>query len=253
MSLSRVMALTRSDLKVAARDGEQLLLTIALPLLFLVFFSQVDVLPTNPNTAGGGAVGSTEPIDFVAPGIVVLGLLSVAFVRTAIALGFDRSFGAIKRYAVTPLRVDEFLLAKLAATAAVMVVQLILIVVVAAGLGWRPTVSPAVPALLLLGLVVFLALGITLSSVIDGLTALAVANTLYLLLLLLSGLVFDLGVLPQWLQILANSLPSTALVSLLRNQLAPTLFGSPGSTPWLVLAAWTVTAVAAAWRLFRWH
>ena len=246
MNLERVRAVVEADLRVAARDGEQLLLTVALPLVFLVFFSVLDVVPTIDAGAG-------DPIDFIAPGVIVLALLSVAFVRTAIALGFDRSFGAIKRYAVTPLRVGEFIGAKLTGTTMLLAIQLILIVGVALALGWRPVFNWATIPLLVLGLIVFLALGIATSSVIDGLTSLAVANALYLVLLLLSGLVFDLGVLPQWLQIFAKSLPSTALVDLLRHQLAPTLFDSPGTTPWLVLMAWAVSAVVAAWRLFRWH
>ncbi len=246
MSFERVLAVIKADLRVAARDGEQLLLTVALPLIFLVFFSLLDVVPTVDADKG-------DPVDFVAPGVMVLALLSVAFVRTAIAFGFDRSFGAIKRYAVTPLRVGEFIGAKLIGTALLLIVQLGLIVLVALALGWRPGFHWASIPLVGLGLVVFLALGLALSSVIDGLTSLAVANALYIVLLLLSGLVFDLGVLPQWLQILAKSLPSTSLVNLLRHQLAPTLFDSPGTIPWLVLIIWAASAVVAAWRLFRWH
>lgn len=245
MSSDRLVALVKADLRVAARDGEQLLLNVAIPLIFLAFFSLLDVVPT--------VDGAGEPVDFIAPGVIVLALLSVAFVRTAIALGFDRSFGAIKRYAVTPLRVGEFIGAKLAGTGLLLSVQLTLIVASALALGWRPSFHWATVPLLVLGLIVFLALGIAISSVLEGLTSLAVANTLYLLLLLLSGLVFDLGVLPQWLQILAKSLPSTSLVDVLRHQLAPTLFDSPGTTPWVVLVVWAVSAVAAAWRLFRWH
>ncbi len=246
MSFERVLAVIKADLRVAARDGEQLLLTIALPLVFLVFFSLLDVVPTVDADKG-------DPVDFVAPGVMVLALISVAFVRTAIAFGFDRSFGAIKRYAVTPLRVGEFIGAKLTGTALLLIVQFFLIVLVALALGWRPGFHWASIPLVVLGLVVFLALGLALSSVLDGLTSLAMANALYVVLLLLSGLVFDLAVLPQWLQILAKSLPSTSLVDLLRHQLAPTLFDSPGINPWLVLTIWAASAVVAAWRLFRWH
>ena len=36
----------RAELTVVLRNGEQLLLTLIIPVLLLVFFSTVDVLPT---------------------------------------------------------------------------------------------------------------------------------------------------------------------------------------------------------------
>ena len=243
MDLTRIKLVAGTELRIAARDGEQLLLTLGLPLLFLVFFSQVDVLP----------VSGAEPIDFITPGIIVLALLSVAFVRPAISLGFDRSFGAIKRFAITPLKVSEFLVAKLLATFVLFSIQLALIAAIGAALGWRPTVQIQTVMALALGLIVFSSLAITLSSVIDGLTSLAVANTLYILLLLLSGLVFDLDRLPGTAASLARLLPTTALVELIRHQLTPETFADPGSGPWLVLGVWAIGSVVAANRLFRWE
>lgn len=243
MSWHRIRTMTTTELQIARRDGEQLLLTLGLPLLFLVFFSQVDVLPTS----------STEPIDFIAPGILTLALLSVAFVRPAISLGFDRSFGAIKRFATTPLRVSEFLVAKLIATLAVFVVQVMLIVSVGMMLNWRPALTATTVVALLFGLVTFSSLAIALSSVIDGLTSLAVANAIYVVLLMLSGLVFDLEKLPSAIAAFARLLPTTALVEIVRHQLSPEAFLSPGNRPWTVLTLWLVASVIGAWRLFRWE
>ena len=243
MSWHRIRTKTTTELQIARRDGEQLLLTLGLPLLFLVFFSQVDVLPTS----------SAEPIDFIGPGILTLALLSVAFVRPAISLGFDRSFGAIKRFATTPLRVSEFLVAKLIATLAVFVVQVALIVGVGMMLSWRPAVTTTTAVALLVGLATFSSLAIALSSVIDGLTSLAVANTIYVVLLMLSGLVFDLEKLPSAIAAFARLLPTTALVEIVRHQLSPEAFLSPGNRPWVVLTLWLVASAIGAWRLFRWE
>ena len=232
-----------TEIQIARRDGEQLLLTLGLPLLFLVFFSQVDVLP----------VSSSEPIDFIAPGILTLALLSVAFVRPAISLGFDRSFGAIKRFATTPLRVSEFLIAKLVATFTLFVLQMVLVVGVGMALGLRPTFNAQTAAALVLGLITFSSLAIVLSSMIDGLTSLAVANTIYIVLLMLSGLVFDLEKLPSAIAGFARLLPTTALVEIVRHELTPDEFSNPGNGPWVVLAVWVVFSTVAAWRYFRWE
>ena len=226
---------------VSLRNGEQVLLILGLPVLFLVLFATVDVLPT----------GEGEPVEFLAPGIVALALLSVAFVRLAIGTGFDRSFGALRRFAVTPLRRSELLAAKVAATGLLLVVQVVVLAVVALGLGWDPRVAPGtVAAALVLGLVAFTGLGFLLAGVVDGLTALAAANAAYVVLLVLSGLLFELSRLPAVLQVPARGLPSTALGELLRAGLTG---GAGPGWAWAVLAAWAVASPALAVRFFRWE
>lgn len=236
---TRTAALAKADLRVAARDGEQLLLTLGLPVLFLVFFSVVDILPT----------GDGDAIDFLAPGILALALLSVAFVRQSISLGFDISFGAIRRFGVTPLRVGEFLSAKFLTTAALFFVQLVVLGVVAVLLGWRPSLSPLLLPAILLGLIAFVGLAFALTGLVDGLTALAAANALYVVMLLLSGLVFELDELPNALSTIVKVLPSTALAELFRA----TLSGNAGAGwAWLCLAGWALVAPLLGARLFRW-
>jgi ABC-2 type transport system permease protein len=235
----RVAAVGRSEVLVALRNGEQALLIIGLPLLFLVLFATVDVLPT----------GDAEPVDFLAPGIIALAVLSVAFVRLAIGTGFDRAFGALRRFAVTPLRPSELLAAKVAATVALLVVQLVLLVGVAVLLGWRPELTPEVLPALALGVIAFTGLGFLVAGVTEGLTALAVANAAYVVLLVLSGLIFELDRLPGLLADLARLLPSTALGELLRA----TTDGAAGpGRAWATLIVWALAAPVAALRWFRW-
>lgn len=241
MNAQRIRAVTRTEVLVTVRNGEQLLLVFGLPLLFLVLFSTVDLLPT----------GTDDPVQFLAPGIVALAVLSVAFVRLAIGTGFDRSFGALRRFAVTPLRRSELLAAKVAATVAVLVAQLVVLGGTALLLGWEPEVSPlAVLAALALGTVAFTGLGFLLAGVTEGLTALAAANAAYVVLLVLSGLLFDLDELPGPLAAAARVLPSTALGEVLRAA-----FDGGGGPigAWLVLTAWAVVAPAVAISLFRWE
>ncbi len=231
--------LTRSELRVAARDGEQLLLTAGLPILLLVFFSLVDVLPT----------GGQSAVDFLVPGVLTIALLSSGFVRLAIALGFDRSFGAIGRYAVSPVRVVDFLGSRALAAAVISIAQVIILFAIGAALGWRPSLHVGLPVVILLALIAFFGLGLTLGSTAEGLRSLALANTLYVLLLLLSGVVFDLGSLPGWLESAVRLLPTTAAAELLRA----TTTGSAGSGgAWIVLALWGVIGPALAVKTFRW-
>ncbi len=238
--MNRVMALARADLRATSRDGEQLLLGVGLPLLFLVLFSTVDLLPT----------GEGESIDFLAPGILALAVMSTAFVRLAIALGFDRSFGAIRRFAATPLRPIEFLAAKGVTTLVLILGQLVLIGGVALALGWSPAWHVAVVPSVLLGLVTFVVLAFALTGFVDGLASLAVANALYVVLLLLSGLVFDRAALPGVLETVTSWLPGTQLVELVR---ATTSQGSAGPAwAWIGLVSWAVGGMLVALRRFRW-
>ncbi len=236
----RVRAFYQSDLRVSVRDGEQLLLTLGLPIMLLVFFSLVDVLPT----------GGAEPVDFLAPGVIALALLSVAFVRLAIGVGFDRGFGAIKRLAITPLRASEFIAAKTLTTITLFAGQLVVLSAVGAALGWRPSLSPFIVASLLGGLVTFSALAFVLASRFEGLASLALANALYVVLLLLSGLVVALEEFPGWLSAAVKVLPSTAVAALIRSNLD----GAAGpSWAWIALVLWLVASLTAAVALFRWE
>jgi len=75
------------------RRGETLLLTIGIPVLLLVFFSLARVTTTP----------TVHRVDFIAPGILALCVLSTSLVALSIATGFERSFGVLRRLHVTPL------------------------------------------------------------------------------------------------------------------------------------------------------
>ena len=238
--MSRLVTLAKADIRLTLRDGEQLLLAFILPVVFLALFSSIDLLPT----------GGEEPVDFLTPGILALALISTAFVRLAISVGFDRSFGAIARFASTPLRPLEFIGAKLVTTVAVFAVQTLVLVALAAALGWRPDLHPALLPGLVLGTVAFTALAFALVGFVDGLASLAAANTLYVLLLLLSGLVFDRSELPGFLDAVTAGLPSTQLVEIVR---AATTGGAGPGWAWLGLCVWAVVGTVLGLRRFHWR
>ena len=232
--------LTRSELRVAIRDGEQLLLTAGLPVLLLIFFGLIDALPS----------GDRDQIDFLVPGILVVALLGTGFVRLAIALGFDRAFGAIDRYAVSPVTVADFLSSRALTAAVIAVAQLIVLTGVGAALGWRPSFHPGFVVVVVLALAAFFGLGLALGSLAEGLRSLALANTIYVVLLLFSGVVFDLGELPGPVASAARLFPTSAAAELLRS----TTEASAGPVrDWLVLLAWAIAGPVLAVRTFRWR
>ena len=108
------------ELRTMARNGEQLLLVVIIPVLLLAAFSREPLISFGPG----------RRIDFLAPGILALAVMSTAFTSQAIATGFERRYGVLKRLGATPLERRGLIGAKTLAVLAVEVLQVILIVVV---------------------------------------------------------------------------------------------------------------------------
>lgn len=237
----RMLAQFRIELLLTLRRGESVLLTFAIPVLVLGFFSKVDVLPNDG-----------KPVDFLVPGTLALAILSTALVSLAIATGFERQMGVLKRLGATPLRRSELLAAKTLSIVAIEVMQLAVLTGEGYALGWRPesTQVPALIAAAILATVAFAALGLIIAGTLPALTTLAAANGLYLVLLLVSGMVIPLDKLPGGLQAVSRALPAGALADACHGALGGA--GVPGHA-WLVLATWAVLAPLVASRTFRWE
>ena len=237
---SQLAAQTRMELGLLARNGEQLLLTIVIPTLVLVLF-----------TAAPVADLPKPRVDFLVPGVLALAVLSTAFTGQAIATGFERRYGVLRRLGTTPMPRWVLLLAKTAAVAAVEVAQVALLVTVGLLLGWSPHGNAlTVTGLLLLGTATFSGLGLLLAGTLRAEATLAAANLVFLLLLVLGGVIFPLtdfgdGV-RHVLELLPISALSEGLRAVLRGGAAAPLHD------WLTLTAWAAGSIALASRHFRW-
>jgi ABC-2 type transport system permease protein len=229
-----------TELRLALRNGEQVLLTLLIPALLLVGLTLLDVVPlAEPRVAA------------VAPSVLALAVMSTAFTSQAIALGFDRRYGVIRRLAATALPRWLLVAGRLAAVLGVVAVQAVLLGALAGALGWRPPAAGLAWALptVLLGCAAFGALGVLLGGTLRAEVVLAVANALWFVLLLAGGIVVPLDRLPGPLAAVAALLPSGALAEGLRTTL--TTGAPPGAGPVLVLLAWTAAATALAVRTVR--
>ncbi|HEY7626524.1 MAG TPA: ABC transporter permease [Ilumatobacteraceae bacterium] len=232
----------RAELRRVASNGEQLLLTLGIPVMLMVFFSVVDVLPTD----------TKDPIDFLAPGILALATMSTAMVSLGIGTGFERSYHVLKRLGTTPLGRPRLIAAKVGAVIAVQIVQFAVLVPVAYLLGWEPGSPDWAPAVLavVLGTIAFAGIGLTLAGRLPGEVNLAAQNGLYLVLLLLGGMVIPFAKLPGAIRAVAHALPSGALADVLRETLSSA--GTEPTRSWVVLAVWAAITPLVAARLFRW-
>ena len=231
----------RQELTVMARNGEQLLLLLGIPVLLLVFFSQTNVLPTD----------GLANIDFLMPGILSLAIMSTAMVSLGIATGFERSYGVLKRLGTTPLGTKRLVVAKVVATCCIEIAQLLTLIAIGLILGWNPS-SINLPSLLLalvLGTSCFAGLGLTLAGRLRAEVNLAAQNGLYLVLLLLGGILVPNSELPKSIAWLAEVLPSSLLSELLRNT-----FGNDELkiSDLASLAIWALGACVVAIFSFKW-
>lgn len=241
--LRAVLAHARMELVLLLRSGESLLVTLGIPLGVLVFFSLVDILPTRDGPA----------VEFLVPGVLAISVMSTGLVSLGIATAFERKYGVLKLLGGSPLPRWALLAGKSLAVVAVVVAQTVLILVVAvSGLGWQAGGGAATALVALaVGAFTFSSIGLLLAGTLRAEATLAVANTLFLALLLVSGLAFDLDVLPTPLATLARALPSGALGEALRAALGAD--GGSAVGPLLVVAGWGLATTALAARRFRWE
>ncbi|HVL82161.1 MAG TPA: ABC transporter permease [Actinomycetota bacterium] len=232
--------MARTELVLALRRGEGLLVTMVIPLGILVFFATLDILP-----ALGG-----KPVDFLAPGVIALAVISSAMVALGIATGFERQQGVLKRLGATPLGREGLFASKLLTVVVTLAVQIAAIALTALALGWRPSPTPAAAGIVALGACAFAGIGLSLAGRLRAETNLAAANGGFLVMLLLGGVVAPVERLPVALQTVARVLPAEPLATGLRAALG----GGPiGSRVLWTLTAWAVAATLVAVRTFRWE
>src|SRR5215211_1704175 len=118
------------ELKLLLRNGEQLLLTMFIPITLLVGLT---LLPL-------GDFGRDRAATFV-PAIMALAVISTAFTGQAIAVAFDRRYGALKRLGATALPVWGIIAGKSLAVVAVVFLQSIILGAIGFALDWRPSVA----------------------------------------------------------------------------------------------------------------
>ncbi|MER5961710.1 ABC transporter permease [Streptomyces sp. NPDC002057] len=248
-----IAAQTALETRMLLRNGEQLLLTVIIPSLLLVLFSTVDIV-TVPASKTGGA---DRAVDFLAPGVLALAVLSTAFTGQAIATGFERRYGVLKRLGASPLPRWALMTSKTLAVMVTEVLQITLLTAIALGLGWSPqgastfTGVLSVLLLLALGTAAFSGLGLLMAGTLKAEATLAAANLVFLLLLVGGGVIVPLERFPDAARSVLELLPISALSDGLRA-----ILQDGASLPWgdaLTLAVWAVLGLGAAAKFFRWE
>ena len=240
--LRMLKAQTAMEFRLLLRNGEQVGLTLVIPLLLLFFFN----LPLLYS------VGTPRRIEFVTPSIITLAVMSAAFTGLAIGTGFERKYAVLKRLGATALPRSVLVLGKTLAVLLLEIVQIVLISALGLALGWHPHGNPLLAAVLVvLGTATFGGLGLLVAGTLRAEVTLAAANLIWLILLFAGGIAIPLSKYPHAADDVLRYLPSAALSDGLHSVLQNGN-GIPVRAL-LTLLVWAVAALPAAARWFRWE
>jgi ABC-2 type transport system permease protein len=237
----------RGELLLYVRSRELAFFTFLLPMIFFVLLG---------STYGHDTVDGVKGSRFLEAGMIGYGAISIAFAGLAIVLVIRREAGILKRLRATPLPAAAYVAAVLSAfliAFAVEVIGLILLGRILFGIG-APDKPLSLALALLLGAVSFCGLGIGVTALIRSAEgASAVVNAIYLPMSFIAGAFFSPRHFPSVLQAIADVLPLTYFLRLVRNVMLHGHDIWSQGTNVAVLAAWGIAGVIVALRAFRWE
>jgi ABC-2 type transport system permease protein len=229
------------------RSRELAFFTFLLPILFLILLG---------STYGSDTIEGVKGSRYLLAGLLGYGAAATVFAGLSIVTVVRREDGILKRLRGTPLPPWTYLTAVLASTLAVYALEAIAMIAlgrVMFGIPWPHRILSLL-LILLLGGLTFASLGLAATAAVrtaEG--ASAVINAIYLPMAFVSGSFFSPHSFPRFLQGLADVLPLTYLIRLLRDvQLhGADIWMRPGSVA--VLLAWAAIGLIVAVRAFRWE
>jgi ABC-2 type transport system permease protein len=195
-------------------------------------------------------------IDFLLPGILALSIMISAVIGLSTVLVAWRQRGVLRRLKLTPMPLWEFLVSRIAASLALALLQVVVLIAFGAlafGIHISTTAWAAIP-IALAGALCFLVMGFTVGSLVsEPETADAVTNVITNPMMFLSGTFFPVSAMPHVVQTIARALP----LYYMANGLRDTIVRNQGLTHVLpdlgVLLALTGVLAVVSLRTFRWE
>lgn len=237
----------RNNQRLFWRSREAAFFTFLLPIVFLVLLGSV---------YGDEEIDGVDGATYLLAGLLGYGVIATAFASLAITLVIRRETGVLKRVRGTPLPTWVYIAAAIASTLLVIALESVTQLLVGRfliGAEW-PRLPLSLAGAILLGSIVFAALGLALTGLIRSAEgSSAVVNAIYLPLTFISGVFFSVASMPSFLESVAEISPLTYLLRVVRAAFVggDGLVSAPGAL--FVLVAWGLAGVLIAIRTFRWE
>jgi ABC-2 type transport system permease protein len=232
------------------RNREAAFFTFFLPVIFFLIFASV--YGNDRITKEGGIRAAS----FLEAGMIGYGVAATCFAGLGITLVIRRESGILKRIRSTPLPAPTYLLAVLASTFIVFLIEAALIITTGRLLFSVPVPGRTLSllAVLAIGALCFAALGVGVTALVRSAEgSSAVINAIYLPMAIIAGTFFTPKSYPGFLRVIASVLPLTHYTQLTRDVMVHGhhLWSDAGAIA--VVAVWGVIGLAAAIRGFRWQ
>lgn len=237
----------RAEQRLFWRSREAAFFTFFLPIIFLVLLGSV---------YGGDRIQGIKGSTYLLAGLLGYGIVATAFAGLAITLVIRRESGILKRVRGTPLPAGIYVGAVIGSTLVVIGLETLAQILIghwALGAGW-PAAPGSLAVAILLGAASFAALGLAATGLVRSAEgSSAVVNAVYLPMVFISGVFFSVKSMPGFLQAIADVLPLTYLLRLIRDVFVDgkSLTSAPGSVA--AVAVWGVVGVLLAPRTFQWE
>jgi ABC-2 type transport system permease protein len=232
----------RLERRMFWRNPSAAFFNFLLPLLFLALF---------------GAIfsGSQADLDVIVPGIAGMSIMSTTFSALGMNLTFLREQGVLKRMRGTPLPEGSYLLGVFGNAVTNACIQLTIVVLagkVFFNIDW-PKDWIELAVYVVAGVSCLAALGVAWSHVIPNFDAApAYTNIVFLPVIFISGVFYDVDNAPQFLRDIAQVLPLTHIIDGLSGALVTGRSLSDNASGLIVVAAWAALGIFFAIRGFRW-
>jgi ABC-2 type transport system permease protein len=233
----------RLERRMFWRNPSAAFFNFLLPLLFLALF---------------GAIfsGNQDDLNVLIPGIAGMSIMATTFSSLTMNLTFLREQGVLKRVRGTPLPEGTYLIGVFGNAVANAIIQLTLVIVAGKllfGTGW-PKDWIELVVYVGAGVVCLAALGVAWSHVIPNYDAAAAySNIIFLPVIFISGVFYDVNNAPQFLLHLAQVLPLVHIIDGLSGALVTGRSLSDNLSGLCVICIWTLVGLFFAIRGFSWE
>jgi ABC-2 type transport system permease protein len=246
--MTHVFALElRNQQRLFWRSRESAFFTFLLPIILLVLLGSV---------YGDEDIEGVRAAPYLVAGLIGYGVVATAFAGLAINLVIRRESGVLKRVRGTPLPPAVYLAAVIASVLVVIAIQVAAQLLIGRFLldaGW-PSAFGSFVVVVLIGASCFAALGLAVTGFVrSGEGSSAVVNAIYLPMTFISGVFFSVNALPGFLEAIADVLPLTYLLDLVRASFIDGEAVGSSGTALGVVFAWGAAGLAVALRTFRWE
>jgi len=218
-------------------ERSRLFSSFAMPLLFLVIFG------AGFNRIIGTMTPGVDFIQFMYPGIIAMTVLMNS-VMSGLSVVWDREFGFLKEILVAPLGRSGIVLGKALGSAAVAIMQGIIMLILAPVLGISVTpmlVIKLIPTLFVIS-VSLSGLGILIASRMRSQQGFQIIVQIIIMpLIFLSGVFFPVNNVPAWLEVISKINPLTYGVDAIRQLFLGGVMGQGGYTIGVTVLGHTMT------------